>query len=219
MNLAPWQADTRACVGYRHGRLATVAHRESMNNLFFYIGLGLGLAAACGLRPSCRPARRRARLGRSAGGRLPAATSTSCRPAGGCSWSRSCSCSSYAARSCASANERSRGRRRARDRSRRRWRVGALLFAGTLAAHGDAWWPGLIGGAAAAASRPARVRPRDLRRPRAPARSRRARSADDLPRRRCASARRARRRCCTRSATWLLALLAVLLLRTRRARR
>jgi hypothetical protein len=29
--------------------------------------------------------------------------------------------------------------------------VGALLFAGTLAAHGDAWWPGLIGGAAAAA--------------------------------------------------------------------
>jgi Domain of unknown function (DUF4126) len=28
---------------------------------------------------------------------------------------------------------------------------GALLFAGTLAAHGDAWWPGLIGGVAAAA--------------------------------------------------------------------
>jgi hypothetical protein len=24
--------------------------------------------------------------------------------------------------------------------------TGALLFAGTLAAHGDAWWPGLIGG-------------------------------------------------------------------------
>jgi hypothetical protein len=29
--------------------------------------------------------------------------------------------------------------------------VGALLFAGTLAAHGDAAWPGLVGGAAAAA--------------------------------------------------------------------
>jgi len=29
--------------------------------------------------------------------------------------------------------------------------AGALLFAGTLAAHGDASWPGLIGGAAAAA--------------------------------------------------------------------
>lgn len=29
--------------------------------------------------------------------------------------------------------------------------VGALLFAGTLAAHGDAAWPGLIGGALAAA--------------------------------------------------------------------
>jgi hypothetical protein len=29
--------------------------------------------------------------------------------------------------------------------------VGALLFAGTLSAHGDIWWPGLIGGAVAAA--------------------------------------------------------------------
>jgi hypothetical protein len=29
--------------------------------------------------------------------------------------------------------------------------TGALLFAGTLAAHGDAWWPGLLGGLAAAA--------------------------------------------------------------------
>lgn len=28
---------------------------------------------------------------------------------------------------------------------------GALLFAGTLAAHGDAWWPGLIGGLLAVA--------------------------------------------------------------------
>jgi hypothetical protein len=29
--------------------------------------------------------------------------------------------------------------------------AGALLFAGTLAAHGDAWWPGLLGGLAAVA--------------------------------------------------------------------
>jgi hypothetical protein len=29
--------------------------------------------------------------------------------------------------------------------------AGALAFAGTLAAHGDAWWPGLIGGLLAAA--------------------------------------------------------------------
>ncbi len=29
--------------------------------------------------------------------------------------------------------------------------TGALLFAGTLAAHGDAWWPGVLGGLAAAA--------------------------------------------------------------------
>jgi Domain of unknown function (DUF4126) len=37
--------------------------------------------------------------------------------------------------------------------------VGALLFAGTLAAHGDASWPGLIGGAAAAALGQSAVRP------------------------------------------------------------
>ena len=43
--------------------------------------------------------------------------------------------------------------------------VGALLFAGTLAAHGDAWWPGLIGGFLAAGSRRARVWARDPSRP------------------------------------------------------
>jgi len=37
--------------------------------------------------------------------------------------------------------------------------VGALLFAGTLADHGDASWPGLIGGAAAAALAQRVVRP------------------------------------------------------------
>jgi hypothetical protein len=41
--------------------------------------------------------------------------------------------------------------------------VGALLFAGTLAAHGDAAWPGLIGGAAAAALAQAVVRPLGMR--------------------------------------------------------
>jgi hypothetical protein len=41
--------------------------------------------------------------------------------------------------------------------------VGALLFAGTLAAHNDAAWPGLIGGAAAAALAQAVVRPLGMR--------------------------------------------------------
>src|SRR6185312_16786693 len=41
--------------------------------------------------------------------------------------------------------------------------VGALLFAGTLAAHHDAAWPGLIGGAAAAALAQAVVRPLSMR--------------------------------------------------------
>jgi hypothetical protein len=37
--------------------------------------------------------------------------------------------------------------------------IGALLFAGTLAAHGDAAWPGLVGGALAALLAQAVVRP------------------------------------------------------------
>jgi hypothetical protein len=37
--------------------------------------------------------------------------------------------------------------------------IGALLFAGTLAAHGDAAWPGLIGGAAAALLGQSAIRP------------------------------------------------------------
>jgi hypothetical protein len=37
--------------------------------------------------------------------------------------------------------------------------VGALLFAGPLATHGDAAWPGLLGGAAAAAAAPAGTLP------------------------------------------------------------
>jgi hypothetical protein len=37
--------------------------------------------------------------------------------------------------------------------------VGALLFAGTLAAHGDAWWPGLAAGAGAAALAQRAARP------------------------------------------------------------
>jgi hypothetical protein len=41
--------------------------------------------------------------------------------------------------------------------------VGALLFAGTLAAHGDVAWPGLIGGAAAASLAQAVVRPLSTR--------------------------------------------------------
>src|SRR5207237_313727 len=63
-------------------------HVRSMHGLFFYIGLGLGLAIACGMRPY-----------------LP------------------------------------------------------LLLAGALAAHRDAWWPGLVAGAAAAALARAAVGP------------------------------------------------------------
>src|SRR5205085_11601274 len=37
--------------------------------------------------------------------------------------------------------------------------AGALLFAGTLAAHSDAWWPGIVAGAVAAALVRAAVAP------------------------------------------------------------
>ena len=72
--------------------------------------------------------------------------------------------------------------------------AGAVLFAGTLAAHGDAWpGPACSAGCSPPALGAARVAPGDRGRPRAADRPRGARSADCLPRRGGAGARRARR--------------------------
>jgi uncharacterized membrane protein len=120
-----------------------------MNGTFFYIGLGLGLAAACGLRPY-----------------LPALLAGALGSAGalGVGFARG----HYAflqsgwwllavavVLALAYLLQLRLGAERfqalaAGAITAQALAVGALLFAGTLAAHGDAWWPGLIGGAAAA---------------------------------------------------------------------
>ena len=191
----------------------TVAHdtRNAMNGLFFYIGLGVGLAAACGLRPFL-PALLAGALGSAdaLGVDFRSRTSTSCRRAGGCSRSPSCS------RSPTLLQLLPRARRPLYDpatpcspratRSPRRWparlrRRRAAVRRHARRARRRLPWPGLLGGARGRRARPARVRPDDRGRARAPARPRRARSADALPRRRRAAARGARLRCCIRSAT------------------
>src|ERR1700730_1460204 len=120
-----------------------------MNGIFFYIGLGVGLAAACGLRPY-----------------LPALLAGALGSAGvlGVTFRHSnyhflqsgwwllvvvvVLVGTYLLqlRLGAERFEAVAGG----AISAHAIAVGALLFAGTLAAHGDAWWPGLLGGAGAA---------------------------------------------------------------------
>jgi drug/metabolite transporter (DMT)-like permease len=120
-----------------------------MNGLFFDIGLGIGLAAACGLRPY---------LPTLLVGVLGSAEALGVLFTGHFRFLQAgwwlvvvavVFVSSYLLQ-----------RRLGQERFQavvapaivaQAVAVGALLFAGTLAAHGDAWWPGLIGGAAAAA--------------------------------------------------------------------
>jgi hypothetical protein len=120
-----------------------------MNGLVFYIGLGLGLAAACGLRPYL-PALLAGLLG--SAGALGVGFTNHFHFLQAGWWLIAVTlvfASSYLLQL-----------RLDQERFQavvqpaivaQALAVGALLFAGTLAAHGDAWWPGLIGGAAAAA--------------------------------------------------------------------
>ncbi len=127
-----------------------------MNGIFFYIGLGAGLAVACGLRPF---------LPVLLAGALAAA------PALGVSFAHDpfrfaqsdwwllvvvvALAIAYALQLLLGlaaipdpAAERSRPEPLAAALAGLAYGSGALLFAGTLAAHGDAWWPGLLGGLA-----------------------------------------------------------------------
>jgi len=134
-------------VGYRHG--ASHGSARNMNGLFFYIGLGLGLAAACGLRPYL-PTLLAGALGSAGALGVDFTHHFHFLEAGW--WLIAVTLvlvSSYLLQL-----------RLGQERFQavvapaivaQAVAVGALLFAGTLAAHGDAWWPGLIGGAAAAA--------------------------------------------------------------------
>jgi hypothetical protein len=134
-------------VGYRHG--ASHGSARNMNGLFFYIGLGLGLATACGLRPYL-PTLLAGALGSAGALGVDFTHHFHFLEAGW--WLIAVTLvlvSSYLLQL-----------RLGQERFQavvapaivaQAVAVGALLFAGTLAAHGDAWWPGLIGGAAAAA--------------------------------------------------------------------
>jgi hypothetical protein len=123
-----------------------------MNGTFFYIGLGLGLAAACGLRPY-----------------LPALLAGALSSANALGVEFGASGHSYhflqagwwlLAVTVTLVGLYLLQLRLGSERfealvggavAAQAVAVGALLFAGTLAAHGEASWPGLIGGAAVAA--------------------------------------------------------------------
>jgi hypothetical protein len=133
-----------------------------MHGIFFYIGLGSGLAAACGLRPFL-PVLLAGALG-SAAALGVAFGHGHFRFLQSGWWLLLVAVAlvlAYAlqlllglAPTLDPAAERSqggRGGRRGTDPlaaalAGLAYGTGALLFAGTLAAHGDAWWPGLLGG-------------------------------------------------------------------------
>jgi hypothetical protein len=131
-----------------------------MTGTFFYIGLGLGLAAACGVRPFL-PVLLAGALG-SAGalgvtfahGRFTFLQSTwwLAAAAVGLVLAYALQFGLGLAPVLSSAADQSvrRADPLAAALSGIAYGTGALLFAGTLAAHGDTWWPGLLGGLAAA---------------------------------------------------------------------
>ena len=121
-----------------------------MNGLFFYIGLGLGLAVACGLRPYLPTLLAGALSSSGALGVHFASGSYRFLQAG---WWLAVVAAVLAV---AYALQLQMGGERFAKLlggavGAQAVGGGALLFAGTLAAHGDASWPGLIAGAGAAA--------------------------------------------------------------------
>jgi hypothetical protein len=139
----------------------TVAHLYwlfRMNGIFFYIGLGAGLAAACGLRPFL-PVLLAGALGSS--GTLGVSFGHGSFHFLQASWWLLvvvvALVIAYGLQLLArlapiidpSAGE-ARNEPLAASLTGLGLGAGALLFAGTLAARGDAWWPGLIGGLLAA---------------------------------------------------------------------
>jgi len=129
-----------------------------MNGIVFYIGLGAGLAAACGLRPFL-PVLLAGALASS--GALGVRFGSHSFHFLGSSWWL---LAATAALVLAYAAQLLLGLSPTIDPSDRAntpdalgaslaglgLGAGAVLFAGTLAAHGDAWWPGLVGGFLAA---------------------------------------------------------------------
>ena len=129
-----------------------------MNGTFFYIGLGAGLALACGVRPF---------LPVLLAGALASAEALGVSFAGDFQFLQEgwwllavavALVASYVLQlllgrspTLAAGKSSRRADPLAASLAGLSLGVGALLFAGTLAAHGDAWWPGLLGGLIAAA--------------------------------------------------------------------
>ena len=129
-----------------------------MNGIVFYIGLGAGLAAACGLRPFL-PVLFAGALA-SAGALGVAFGSGSFHFLQEGWWLLVVAVAlvlAYAGQLLLGlapiidpGDRQARGNAFAASLTGIGLGAGALLFAGTLAAHGDAWWPGLVGGLAVA---------------------------------------------------------------------
>jgi hypothetical protein len=129
-----------------------------MNGTFFDIGLGLGLATACGMRPYLPALLAGALASSSALGVRFGAHHFHFLQSGW--WLLAVAlvlAGSYLAQLRVGA-ERFEAVGSGMV-SAQALAVGALLFAGTLAAHGEAWWPGIPSGAAAAALARAAVVP------------------------------------------------------------
>jgi hypothetical protein len=128
-----------------------------MHGIFFYIGLGAGLAAACGLRPFLPALLAGALASGNALGVSFAQAPYHFLQAGW--WLLAVTVAfaiAYAlqlALGLSATIDPGEGRGRpdplAAALAGIAYGTGALLFAGTLAAHHDAWWPGVIGGLAA----------------------------------------------------------------------
>jgi hypothetical protein len=130
-----------------------------MNGIFFYIGLGAGLAAACGVRPFL-PVLLAGALG--SGHVLGVSFARDpFRFLQSDWWLLAVALAFVAAyalqlilglSALVDPDGEDRGTQPlAAALAGLSYGAGALLFAGTLAAHGDAWWPGLLGGLAAVA--------------------------------------------------------------------
>jgi hypothetical protein len=148
-------------VGYRHGAshgsappADTYTLSESMNGLFFYIGLGVGLAAACGLRPFLPVLLAGLLASSSALGLSFVDAPFRFLMAG---WWLLIVVVSLVLAYVLQLAFHLAPMVDPNDRSRRNdplaasitglsLGAGALLFGGTLAAHGDSPWPGILGG-------------------------------------------------------------------------